>query len=354
MADDVERTEDPTPKRRERARKKGQIAVSQEVFVVANLLAVTLTLMALREAPVREALARVPRIWVPRTGLDLAAGVELLRTAFSGGIAVLLPILAATAAAALIAGLMQTRGNISTERLKPKPSKLNPLKNISRIIKTNGPIELPKSLLKLVIVVSAVAYTITSNLDEYRGLPRLPLFPFISFQLGIVLKALLAGSLALISVAMIDYAYTFWKTEKSLKMSRSEVKDEMRQSTGDPIVRARMLSLQLERARERMMNSVPKADVVVTNPEHISVALTYKRGEMSAPRLVAKGGGFLAFRIRELAREAGVPILQNPPLARALYRSVKVGESIPERLYEVVAQVLAYVYRLDQTRGAAW
>lgn len=354
MADDVERTEEPTPKRREKARKKGQIAVSQEVFVVANLLAVTLTLMALREAPIREALARVPRIWEPRTELDVAAAVQLLRTAFSGGIAVLLPILAATGAAALIVGLMQTRGNIATERLKPNPGKLNPLKNISRIVKTNAPIELPKSLLKLVIVISAVAYTITSNLDEYRGLPRLPLFPIISFQLGIVLKALLAGSLALIAVAIIDYAYTFWKTEKSLKMSRSEVKDEMRQSTGDPMVRARMLSLQLERARGRMMDSVPKADVIVTNPEHISVALTYKRGEMSAPRLVAKGGGFLAFRIRELARGAGVPILENPPLARALYRSVKVGESIPERLYEVVAQVLAYVYRLDQARGAAW
>jgi flagellar biosynthetic protein FlhB len=284
----------------------------------------------------------------------VAAAVQLLRTAFSGGIAVLLPILAATGAAALIVGLMQTRGNIATERLKPNPGKLNPLKNISRIVKTNAPIELPKSLLKLVIVISAVAYTITSNLDEYRGLPRLPLFPIISFQLGIVLKALLAGSLALIAVAIIDYAYTFWKTEKSLKMSRSEVKDEMRQSTGDPMVRARMLSLQLERARGRMMDSVPKADVIVTNPEHISVALTYKRGEMSAPRLVAKGGGFLAFRIRELARGAGVPILENPPLARALYRSVKVGESIPERLYEVVAQVLAYVYRLDQARGAAW
>ncbi len=120
------------------------------------------------------------------------------------------------------------------------------------------------------------------------------------------------------------------------------------------MVRARMLSLQLERARERMMDSVPKADVVVTNPEHISVALTYKRGEMSAPRVVAKGGGFLAFRIRELAREAGVPIVENPPLARALYRSVKVGESVPERLYEVVARVLAYVYRLDQARGTAW
>ena len=169
-----------------------------------------------------------------------------------------------------------------------------------------------------------------------------------------MLKALLVGTLALIIVAVIDYAYMFWKNEKGLKMSKSEVKDEMRQSMGDPMMRAHMLSLQLERARERMMDAVPKADVVVTNPEHISVALSYKRGEMFAPRVVAKGGGFLAFRIRDIAREAGVPIVENPPLARALYRSVRVGESVPERLYEIVAEVLAYVYRLDRSRGLAW
>ncbi len=354
MADDVERTEDPTPRRREQARKRGQIAVSREVFTVTNLLAVTLTLMALRDLPVRQALAKVPLIWHPRAELDPGAAVELLRIAFSGGIVVLIPILGMTVVAALVGGLIQTRGNIATEAARPKASKLSPARNLSRIFKKDGPIELPKSLLKLLIVVSAVAYAIASNLEEYRGLPRLPLFSIIGFQLGIVLKALLAGALALIIVALIDYAYIFWKTEKGLKMSKSEVKDEMRQSMGDPMIRARMLSLQLERARERMIEAVPNADVVVTNPEHVSVALSYKRGDMVAPKLVAKGGGFLAFRIREIARDAGVPIVENPLLARALYRSVKVGEMIPERLYEIVAEVLAYVYRLDRGRATAW
>lgn len=354
MAEDVERTEDPTPRRRQEARKRGQIAVSQEVFVVANLVAVTLTLMALRDYPVRQALARVPRVWQPRVELDPAAAVELLRNAFGGGIAVVLPILGAAALAALVGGLVQTRGNVAPERARPKASKLSPAQNLSRVIKTNGPIELPKSLLKLAIVVGAVSYAIASNIEEYRGLPRLTLYPIIGFQLGVVLKALLAGSLGLIIVALMDYAYVYWKTERGLKMSKSEVKDEMRQSMGDPMVRARMQSLQFERARQRMMGDVPRADVVVTNPEHISVALAYKRGEMVAPRVVAKGGGFLAFRIREVAREAGVPVVENRPLARALYRSVRVGQSIPERLYEVVAEVLAYVYRLDRARGAAW
>ena len=354
MADDVERSEQPTPRRREQARKKGQIAISQEVFVVANLLSVSLTLLAIQDIPVREALKTIPQIWQPQIELDPAGASELLRTAFSGAAVVLLPILGAAAIAALIAGLIQTRGNIASERIKPKASKLSPAKNLSRIFKTSGPIEIPKSLLKLAIVVAAVGYTISSNFDEYRGLPRLTLFPIISFQLGMVVKAFIAGSLALIIVALIDYAYMFWKTEKGLKMSKSEVKDEMRQMTGDPLVRARILSLQFERARERMMEAVPKADVVLTNPEHISVALRYKRGDMAAPTVVAKGGGFLAFRIREIAREAGIPIVENPPLARALYRSVRVGESIPERLYEIVAEVLAYVYRLDRARGVAW
>ncbi|MEE9281584.1 MAG: EscU/YscU/HrcU family type III secretion system export apparatus switch protein [Myxococcota bacterium] len=354
MAEDVERTEDPTPRRRQQARKRGQIAVSREVFTVTNLLAVTLTLMALGDLPVRQALAKIPLVWHPRAELDPEAAIELLRIAFSAGIAVLIPILGMTVVAALVGGLIQTRGNIATEAAKPKASKLSPARNLSRIFKTNGPIELPKSLLKLAIVVGAVAYAIASNLEEYRGLPRLPLFPIIGFQLGIVLKALLAGALALIIVALIDYAYMFWRTEKGLKMSKSEVKDEMRQSMGDPMIRARMLSLQLERARERMIESVPKADVVVTNPEHISVALSYERDDMVAPKLVAKGGGFLAFRIREIAREAGVPIVENPPLAQALYRSVRVGDMIPVRLYEIVAEVLAYVYRLDRGRGVAW
>jgi flagellar biosynthetic protein FlhB len=169
-----------------------------------------------------------------------------------------------------------------------------------------------------------------------------------------VIEMYIAAALALVVVAAADYAWIWWRTEQALKMTKSEIKDEARQTQGDPLVRARMRSLALERARRRMMADVAKADVVVTNPDHYAVALSYVRGEMRAPKVLAKGRGWIALRVREVAREAGVPIVENPPLARALYRSVRIGQAVPEKLYQAVAQVLAYVWRLDRARARAW
>jgi flagellar biosynthetic protein FlhB len=354
MAEDVERSEKPTPKRREEARRKGQIAVSQEVFVVANLLAVTVALLASGHSFLVTALASVPRIWAPRETLDVTQGVELLRSAFRPGIQAVFPILLAAAGAALAVGLAQTRGQLSPTRAKLDFQKLSPARNLSRLIKVSGPIELPKSLLKLAAVGIAVYFAIGDEAKEFRGLPRLDLLSILRFQLRVVLEAFLAGAAVMMLIAAADYAYVFYKTEKSMRMSRSEVKDEHRQSEGDPQMRARRLSLQFERSRQRMMQAVPQADVIVTNPEHISVALQYRRGEMHAPKVVAKGAGFLALRIREIAREHGVPIVENKPIARTLYRTVKVGQEIPEKLFQAVAEVLAYVYRLDRKRGMSW
>jgi flagellar biosynthetic protein FlhB len=354
VADDVERTEQPTPKKRQEARREGQIAISQEVFTVANLLAVTGVLFFLGGTAVHQGVQLFHRAWQVPDAFGPAVAAERLRQVFGAAGGFLLPVLGAAVAAALIAGVLQTRGNLAPRRLKPKFSKLSPAKNLSRLIKHDAPIQLGKSLLKLVIVGGVLAWVVISHLEEYRGLSRLPLYQVIGFVFGTILRTFLAGCLALLVLALADYAAEVWRNEKQLKMSRQEVKDEARQSEGDPHLKSRVRSLQMERARTRMMAQVPEADVVVTNPDHVSVALLYRRAAMRAPKVVAKGRGFIALRIREIAEECGVPIVRNPPLARTLYRSVKVNQTIPEKLYEVIAELLAYVYRLNRTRTRAW
>jgi flagellar biosynthetic protein FlhB len=354
VADDLERTEKPTPKRRKEGRDKGQVAVSTEVFTVANLLGVTLTLMLTGTSFIYMGISTFRRLWAPRNELDIEGAAELLRIGFGAAATVLMPILLAAAGSSILIGLVQTRGNISTHKLKPKASKLNPINNISRIIKKQAVIELPKSILKVLIVGGVIWFVIARHFEEYPGLSRLPLIQIVGFQMRVVLEAYLAGAVAMMFIAAIDYAYQYWQVAKSLKMTRTEIKEERRQSEGDPHVKAHLRSMQFQRSRTRMIEAVPKADVVVTNPEHISVALLYRRPEMGAPKVVAKGAGFLAHRIREIAQMAGVPILENRPLAQTLYRSVKVGQTIPERLYRAVAEVLSFVYRLDRRRARAW
>ncbi len=351
---DVERTEQPTPKRRREAQREGQIAISVDVSTTVNLMAVTLVLMWIGPGLAQHARLVISRLWAPRSDIDLGSAVSLLKEAASAAAPVMVPVLTAAAVAGVIAGLAQTRGALTIRKARPKFSKLNPIKGFSRVIKKDAPIELVKSLLKIAIAVGAIWFAVSGNIEEYLGLPHLPLFRSGGFQLSMALRALLAGTIAMIAVAAIDYAWKHYQNEKQLKMSRSEVKDEMKQSQGDPQVRGKIAGLMFERGLKRMMGEVPQADVVVTNPEHISIALKYERAEMAAPRVLAKGAGFVALRIREIARESGVPIVENRPLARALYRSVKVGQSVPEQLFQAVAEVLAYVYRLDRARGRAW
>jgi flagellar biosynthetic protein FlhB len=352
--DDVERSEDPTPKRREQARAEGQIAISQDAFVFANLAAVTAALTFTGRSALQQSVAGFQQLWVPRTELSLAEAVAMLRSAFAVGLHIVVPLLVASLAAGIAVGQLQTRGNYALKRLKPRLSKLSPAQNWNRVFRTQGVVEVPKAAIKLALVGGLTLAFVWGRLDEFLGLAQLPLLASMRFQLDILTTTFAVGCAALLVLAAADYAYQHHRHEQKLKMSRSDVSEERRQFEGDPLIKARMRSLQYERARTRMMAAVPKADVIITNPEHVSVALGYERGEMSAPRVLAKGRGLLALRIREIAREAGVPIVENPPLARGLYRAVKIGQEIPERLFQAVAQVLAFVYRLDPRRRRSW
>ena len=354
MAEDVERTEQPTPKRRGEARRQGQIAISQEAFVAANLLAVTLALGLIGQQALLVSLGATKALWVLRPDLDMETAMELLALAARATAVIVGPILAAATLAGVAIGELQTRGNIATKRLAPSFQRLSPAANFNRLFRRQAAIELPKSLLKIALVGGVIWMSLRSSVHDYLGLLYLPLFEIIRFQLATVLDAFLAGCAVLIVIAAIDYGYQHWQTERALRMTKTEIKEERRQSEGDPMVKSRLRSLQFERARNRMMRAVPSADVVVTNPEHISIALKYERASMAAPKVVARGAGWIALRIRELARENGVPIVENRPLARALYRAVRVGDHVPERLYKAVAEVLAYVYRLHRRKAQAW
>lgn len=352
--DDVEKSEEPTPKRRAEALREGQVTTSKEAFIFANLLGVTLALLMTGPRILDSGVRTFQRLWIPRTDLSTLEAVDMLRTAFGTAASVLTPILLAGVASILAIGVLQTKGNVATKALKPKFSTLNPQKNFSRIFKKQAPIELPKSLLKIGVVAGMIWFVVGRHVHEYFSLSQLPLTNIVGFQMSMVLSAFFAGCVALLLIAMIDFSYQRWQTEKGLKMSKSEVKDERRQSEGDPLIRSHRLSRQFEAARMRMMEAVPDADVVVTNPEHISVALLYERADMPAPKIVAKGAGFLALRIREIAEASGVPIVENRPLARSLYRSVKVGQWIPEALFQAVAEVLAFVHRLRPAKERSW
>jgi flagellar biosynthesis protein FlhB len=354
VAEDVERTEQPTPRRRQEARREGQIAVSQELGTAINLLAALLALSWAGHGLIGRAQASFAELWAPRADLDVNSAAQLLLRAFASAGTVIVPLLLAVMFAGLAAGFAQTRFAITPSRLRPNFARLSPALNVGRLFRQDGPIELLKSLVKLAIAAAAIAWALGGRLDEISGLHALPVYPILRFQLELLLRALLAGTGALLVLALFDYAWQYSRVEKRLRMTRGELKDELKQTQGDPQVRGRLLGLMFDRSLRRMMKRVPEADVVVTNPEHISVALLYRREQMAAPTVVAKGAGFVALRIREIARAAGVPIVENRPLARALYRGVKVGRSVPERLFQTVAEVLAFVYRLDRRRAVRW
>lgn len=354
MAEDVERTEEPTQRRREQARREGQLAISQDAFVFANLFAVSALLLVMGPTSFHVATATARELWSPRADLDVAGAIELLRMTGRAIAQLLVPTLGAALVAGIAIGQLQTRGNIASKRLAPRWSRLSPRQNATRVWKQQAVIELPKAIAKIAIVGVVLWLAVRARLGEYLGLFYLPLPSIVAFQLGTVIQAYLMGCGALLAIAVIDYAYQYQQNEKGLRMSRTEVREERRQSEGDPLVKSRLRALQLERARTRMMDAVPAADVVVTNPEHISMALKYDRSEMPAPKVVARGAGFLALRIREIAASSGVPIVENRPLARTLYGAVRVGDVIPERLFRAVAELLAYVYRLDPAKGKTW
>lgn len=352
--DNLEKTEEPTPKRQEEARSKGQVARSRVLIPTATLLgaAVGLSLAG------KELLTRLGRLFTAflalvgeRKELSLE---ELFALAVQSGwlfLPVLAPLFAGILLAGAGSGFLQTGGLWTTKPLRPDLTRLNPLAGLRRLLGLEAVTELGKALLEILCLGALGFFFFRAHLPALAALTTLEVGDILLYGSREGVWLLKAGVMIMAILAGMDYLVQRWRTQTQLRMSRQEVKEEMREQEGDPLLKGRLKSLRQRLARQRMMAEVPKADVVITNPTELAVALRYSLNQMKAPLVVAKGAGFVAHRIRAIARENSIPLMENKPLARLLYREVEVGQEIPETLYRAVAEVLAYVFRLRRREG---
>ena len=349
---DGDKTEEPTAKKRADARKKGQVGKSQELntafvllmgFFMLNLLWDTIYLHI---AEYTTYILSHPNQTVDtETITNLFIGIiELLaKTSF--------PIMIAIMLIGLSINFFQVGLHFNTEAMEPKLDKLNPINGFGRIFSKRALVEMLKSIFKIIVIGSALYVVL---IDHVLSMPQFIFFG-LENSLGQIADIIFSMAFKICGVILVlgvlDLSYQKWQTTQDLKMTKQEVKDEFKQSEGDPQIKGKIKQKQRQMAMARMMQEVPKADVIVTNPTHFAVALEYHKG-MVAPRVLAKGQDLVAQRIKDIAREAGVAIVENKPLARALYASTEIGDSVPQELYQAVAEVLAYVYRLKHRRRA--
>jgi flagellar biosynthetic protein FlhB len=343
-----ERTEQPTPKRRQEAREKGQIPRSRELNTVAVLMAGASSLLLFGSTLV-EGFARIMRggFHIRRGDLfDDGAGIRIFAQAVQESLLVLAPFFVVVAIVAALAPVALGGWQWSPQAIAPKFSKLDPIKGLGRIFAWRGVVELLKALAKFVVVFAGGVLLLKGLQGQFLGLGLEPLHQGLGHAVYLLAWAFLLMSATLIVVAAVDIPFQLWDHGRQLRMTRQEIRDEMKETEGKPEVRGRIRRLQQEVAQRRMMADVPKADVIITNPQHYAVALRYDQLKMAAPVVVAKGADFVAAEIRRIAGEHDITFVSAPPLARALYYSTDIGDAIPEGLYLAVARVLAYVFQL--------
>jgi flagellar biosynthetic protein FlhB len=347
-----ERTEQATPKRLQEARKKGQVPRSTELSTAAVCIAAAVAIYSLGRMTAGNFadLMRDTLSLQPATAMGEDAIWPALTTAGARALWFILPILGATFFAALAAPIAIGGWNFSGQALMPQFSRLNPASGLGRMFSSRGMMELGKGLAK-VGVVGVIGWILLRGLTpQLMGLSTEPLTNAIGHAAALTGYSLLVLVCGLAVIAAFDVPFQLWQHAKDLRMTREEVREEYKESEGSPETRGRIREAQRALSRGRMLQDVPKADVIVTNPTHFAVALRYDEKKMRAPIVVAKGTELLALRIREIATEHGVPIVEAPPLARALYKSVDLGREVPAALYVTVAQILTYVYQLRAAR----
>jgi flagellar biosynthetic protein FlhB len=348
---DLEKTEEPSGRRIEQAREKGQVPHSRELgtFLVLIVAGATFWMMGgwfmqrsmaiVRKGfTVEPEVMREPALMLPRL-LEISGDALF---AFS-------PLLGLLMLAAILPPFFLNAWVFSPQALTPDFSRLNPLSGFGRMFSWNSLMELGKAFLKAGLLGGVAVALVWKERDEIFGLLSEPLDAGLAHAGNLVSFSFLIMASTLVLIVAADVPFQLWQYFDKLKMTKEEVKQEMKEMMGDPHVKGRIRSLQMQAARRRMMAAVPKANVVVTNPTHFSVALAYQTG-MAAPRVVAKGAGAIALKIRELAHENAVPIMEAPPLARALYKHAELDSEIPSALYSAVAEVLAYIYQLANWR----
>ncbi len=353
--DGGEKSEQPTGKKLADARRKGQVPLTRELPPLFVLLG-GVGAITLWAPQVLQQFSGHYRHWLEQAGtlqLDPTTMHELLMNVTNKAFVPLIPFGLIVALLALAALLMQTGPLWIEEGLKPKPSKMNPMNGIKRIFSWKGVVELIKSLAKVAMVAGILYGVFSASMPQLVQFPIMSLLESVGVTWDLVQEIVWSVGGILLILAIADFAYQRWQHNEDLKMTKQEVKDESKDAEGDPQIRSRRQSIQRERARQRMLQAVPKADVIITNPTHLAVALRYDTENMDAPVVVAKGAGFMAEKIKQIARSAGVPILENRSLARGLFKATKVGQEIPAALYQAAAELLAYVYRLRNPQEQA-
>lgn len=345
---DLEKTEPASERRLEQAREEGQVARSQELSTFAVLMAGGLGIW-LMGGGIFSRLSRMLEsgLVLPREmAFDPQLMMERLSVQGWDALSALLPLLLLMFIAALASPLLLNGWMFTAKGLQPDFGRINPLRGLSRMLSLHGLVLLAKAIAKTLIVGSIAVWVMWHYRDGVMGLSNEPLGVGVGHLGSLVVMSFIAIACAMVPIVALDVPFQLWDHHRKLRMSKDEVRREARETEGDPNVKARIRSLQRDAARKRMMAEVPKADVVIVNPTRFAVALRYQEGATGAPRVVAKGASLVAARIREVATEHRVPIVEAPPLARALHRHTELGDQIPEALYAAVAEVLAYIYQL--------
>ncbi len=346
---DLERTEEPTPRRLEQAREEGQVPQSRELSTFLVMMAGVAGMWVIGQWLTGRivSVTRAGLTFEREVAFDTTLMVMVVQRALTDAVLTITPLFAILMVAAVGAPILMGGLVFSPKALGFKADRLNPLKGLERMFSVHGLAELVKALLKAGLIGGVGAWSIWREKDHLLSLMTQPLGASLpDFAQTILLSALLISS-SLAVLALLDVPFQLWQYHSKLKMTKEQIKQEQKESEGDPQLKARVRSAQREMARRRMMSEVPKADVVVTNPTHFAVALRYDADRMGAPVVVAKGADHVAQKIRELAEEHDIPLLEAPPLARALYAHCELDHTVPAGLYTAVAEVMAYVYQLN-------
>jgi len=352
--DDASKTEEPTDKKLSQAKEEGQIAQSQEIKSWASFFAAALVIiflvpyvMSSMLDPITFYITRAHEITVTEKNF------VILFENLMGDVAVrIIPLFMVFVIAGLIANVVQTGLIWAPKKIQPKFSNISLMSGFKRIFSMKSVVELLKTIFKMALVGAVATIAAIPIFIEVEIMPAYNLFHLLELMYDVSVLLMIGVTSMMTIIAAIDYSYQRFTFMKQMRMTQQEVKDEHKQSEGDPLVKAKIRQLRMERSRGRMMAAVPEADVIVTNPTHYACALQYDQGSMQAPRLVAKGVDNLAFRIRSVAEENEVAIVENPPLARALYASVEIDEEIPPEHYAAVAEVIGYVMKLKGQVGS--
>ncbi len=346
--DKEQKTEQPTARRLEEARKRGQVPVSREIgsflilFVAALVISWYMPYMLQRSRLLLTPLLENAHDYSVDSG---GLGALMRHLLFEALVLASVPLLAAVTVA-VFASVAQNGFLISAEPIVPKWDKVSLRRGISRLFSSRSVIEFIKGLIKISIVGTVCWMAVSDDIGHIRQMVDDEMFAMLLFLSRLAVKLMVGVIIAMFFIALFDLIYQRLDYIKNLRMSRQELKDEYKQQEGDPIIKQRLRQIRMERARKRMMAAVPEADVVVTNPTHYAVALKYETGQMQAPVVTAKGKDYIALNIRRVAEENDIPIVENPPLARALFDNVDIDEEVPVQHYQAVAEIISYVWRL--------